>query len=104
MVFEEGGVLLWIVWGGTLKSVMWYFKEGYMVLWRWLCGTLKRVMWYFEYGGTFNLINSFTTLSGYEPYYVMHTLLTPAYDERFIYYGGDKQVYYCITNILNIQK
>ena len=60
---------------GTLKRVMWYFEEGGVVLWRrwcgtlkravlWWCGcfrrvvryieeggTLKRVVWYFEEGG-----------------------------------------------------
>ena len=33
----------------TLKMVMWYFEEGDVVLWRGWCGTLKMV-WYFEEG------------------------------------------------------
>ena len=45
--FEEGGMVLWRGWYGTLKRVMWYFEEGGMVLWKGWCGTLKRVMWYF---------------------------------------------------------
>ena len=57
--FEEGGVVLWRGWCGTLKMVVdtlkwavWYFEEGGVVLWKgWLilckgwCGTLIRVMW-----------------------------------------------------------
>ena len=56
--FEEGGVVLWRGWCGTLKRVVWYFEEGCVVLWRgcvvlWrgLCGTLMKVVWYFEEGG-----------------------------------------------------
>ena len=49
--FEEGGMVLWRWWCGTLKRVVWYFEEGGVVLWREWCGTLKRVMWYFEEGG-----------------------------------------------------
>ena len=62
--FEEGSVVFWRGWCGTLKMVMWYFEEGGVVLWRRVCGTLKRVvvlwrgwcctlkrvMWYFEEG------------------------------------------------------
>ena len=53
--FEEGGVLLWRWWCGTLKTVVWYLENDVVVLWkgwcgtlRWCCGILKRVMWYFE--------------------------------------------------------
>ena len=54
-------------------NIVWYFKED---------------MWYFE-----GLMCRFLhILSGYEPYFMMHTLMTLAYDERFIHYGGDKQV------------
>ena len=61
--FEEGDVILWRGWCGTLKRAMWYFEEGdvvfwrgyfhesVVVLWRGLCGTLKRALWYFEEGG-----------------------------------------------------
>ena len=48
--FEEGSVVLWRGWCGTLKRVVWYFEEGGVVLWRGWCGTLKRVVWYFEEG------------------------------------------------------
>ena len=48
--FEEGCVVLWRGWCGTLKRVVWYFEEGGVVLWRMWCGTLKRVVWYFEEG------------------------------------------------------
>ena len=30
---------------------MWYIQEGDVVHWRGWCGTLKRVVWYFEEGG-----------------------------------------------------
>ena len=43
-------MVLWRLWCGTLKSVMWYFEECDVVLWRGWCGTLKRVVWYFEEG------------------------------------------------------
>ena len=49
--FEEGGMVLWRGWCGTLKRMVWYFEEGDVVIWRGWCGTLKRVMWYFEEGG-----------------------------------------------------
>ena len=32
--FEEGGVVLWRGWSGTLKRVVRYFEEGGVVLWR----------------------------------------------------------------------
>ena len=49
--FEEGGVLLWRGWCGTLKRVVWYFEDGCVVLWRVWRGSLKMVVWYFEEGG-----------------------------------------------------
>ena len=30
---------------GSLKRVVWYFEEGGVVLWRGWCGTLKRAVW-----------------------------------------------------------
>ena len=51
--FEEGGVVLWRCWCGTLKRwcgtlkwVVWYFEGGVLLSRRW-CGTMKRLLWYF---------------------------------------------------------
>ena len=49
--FEDGGVVLWRKWCGTLQRVVWYFEEGGVVLWRGWCSTLKMVVWYSEENG-----------------------------------------------------
>ena len=53
--FEEGVVVLWRGWCGSLKGLCgtWkrvarFFEEGGVVHSRGWCGTLKRVLWYFQ--------------------------------------------------------
>ena len=46
--FEEGGVIFWRRWCGSLKRMVWYFEESGVVFWRGWCDILKRVVWYFE--------------------------------------------------------
>ena len=40
-IFLPRKFLLWRVpWCGTLKRIVWFFEEGSVVLWIWWCGTL----------------------------------------------------------------